>query len=167
MSGDARFKPVPPAPESLDRLHEARAAVPLVPSGSEDCCARVARALGLADRGTGETWLVFLRALSLVEAGDRGYHRTREDVEIAALRARFRERVVGADDVLSAVEDADEPLGVDRIFERVSETVPAWERRRHDDWEAVWRDRTGRLLGWATLFEFLEETDGRYCPERN
>lgn len=164
MSGDARFKPVPPAPESLDRLHEARAAVPLVPSDSEDCCTRVVRALGLADRGAGETWLVFLRALSLVEAGDRGYHRTREDVETAELGGRFRDRVVGADDVLSAVEDADEPLGVDRIFERVRETVPSWEQRRHDDWEAVWHERTARLLGWAVLFELLVETDDAYTP---
>ncbi|MCL9813218.1 hypothetical protein [Natranaeroarchaeum aerophilus] len=153
MSGDARFKPVPPAPDSLDRLHEARQAVPLVPGDSDDCCARVARNLALDNRQQGETWLVFLRALSLVEAGDRGYHRTREDVETAELGARFRDRVVGADDVLSAVEDADEPQGVDRIFERVRETVPSWERRRHDNWESVWRERTARLLGWAVLFE--------------
>ncbi len=164
MSGDARFKPVPPVPNSLDRLDEARRAVPLVPSDSDDCCARVARTLGLADRGAGERWLVFLRALSLVEVGDRGYRRTREDIETDELGRRFRERVVGADAVLDAIEDADDPLDADSVFECVRGTVPAWERRRHDDWASGWRDRTGRLLGWAVLFELLVETDDAYTP---
>ncbi len=163
MSGDARFKPVPPTPASLDRLYEARSAVPLVPSDSDDCCARVRRGLGLADRDAGRTWLVFLRALSLVDRSDRGYRRTREDVSTDELGRRFRERVVGADDVLAAVEAADEPLSVDAVFERVQETVPAWERRRHEDWRAVWRNRTERLLEWARLLELVERVDGGYA----
>lgn len=162
MPGEPQFKPIPPVPESLDRLDEARRGVPLVPGDSDDCCTRVSRTLGLTDRQLGETWLVFLRALSLVTVGDRGYRRIREDVGTDELGRRFRERVVGADDVITAVEAATEPIDANGVFERIRGTVPTWERRRHEDWESVWRERTDRVLAWAALFGQVEHVDDGY-----
>lgn len=161
-----KFKPVPEPVGSLEELTEARRAVPLVPDAEDDCCARLQRRLELSSRRDAEAWLTFLRALGLVERTSRGYARTRDDADEAALEAALRERVVGADDVLDAATEMDAAIEanaeaeegaegaapVDAVFERVRETVPEWERRRHDDWEAVWRDRTERLLGWAALF---------------
>jgi hypothetical protein len=155
----ARFKPVPEPPASLDALAEARRAVPLVPDAEADCCARLQRRLDLNDRQQAETWLMFLRALGLVERKRDGFARTRGDLDRDALAAAFRDRVVGAAAVLDAVESAEEPITVSEAFAAVRETVPEWERRRHDDWAAVWRDRTARTLAWAALFGSVERRE--------
>lgn len=167
MTADAKFKPVPPAPDDLTRLDDARRGVPLVPSEDSDCCARIARRLELQDRDAGQTWFTFLRALRLVERSKRGYTRRREDLDTDALGERFRGRVVGADEVVTAVEAAEKACDVAAVFERVAETVPTWERNRHGDWEAVWRDRTARLLDWAVLFDLIDRTGGGYRSERD
>jgi len=155
-----QFKPVPEPPDSLEGIEEARRAVPLVPDAQADCCARLQDRIGLGSRQDAETWLTFLRALELVERKQNGYARTRHDLDRDELATTFRERVVGADDALDAAAglsgDAASELtrdaAVEAAFEAVREEVPEWERRRHDDWKAVWRDRTERLLGWGALF---------------
>jgi len=163
-----QFKPVPEPPESLERVEEARRAVPLVPDPRADCCARLqdriepgsrqdAEAQGASSpvsltRQDAETWLTFLRALELVERKQSGYARTRHDLDRDELAAAFRERVVGADAALDAAAGRSGDAAVEAAFEAVRESAPEWERRRHDDWEAVWRDRTERLLAWGALF---------------
>jgi len=147
-----RFKPVPEPPESLERVEEARRAIPLVPDPQADCCARLQDRLDLATRQDAETWLTFLRALELVERKQSGYARTRHDIDRDELAAAFRERVVGSDAALNAAAGQSGDAAVEAAFEAVRDSVPEWERRRHDDWEAVWRDRTERLLAWGTLF---------------
>jgi len=154
-----QFKPVPEPPDSLERVEEARRAIPLVPDPEADCCARLQDRLELASRQDAETWLTFLRALELVERKQSGYARTRHDLDRDELAAAFRERVLGADAALDAaagqMEDAaagqSGDAAVQAAFEAVRDSVPEWERRRHDDWEAVWRDRTKRLLAWGAL----------------
>jgi len=147
-----RFKPVPEPPDSLEKVEEARRAVPLVPDAQADCCARLQDRLDLATRQDAETWLTFLRALELVERKERGYARTRHDFDQDELAASLRDRVVGADDALDAAAGRSDEAAVDAAFEGIRGSVPEWERRRHDDWEPVWRARTERLLAWGALF---------------
>lgn len=159
-----QFKVVPVPPGSFDFVAEARRAVPLVPGSEEDCCARLMERTGLAERDAAREWLTFLRALGLVEVGDRGFSRTRDDPDRAALADAFRERVYAAEDVLDALREADEPLDAPEVFERVRERVPQWERNRHADWETVWTGRVGRILDWAVLLGLAGRTDGGYRP---
>ena len=155
----ARFKPVPEPPESLDALSDARRAIPLVPDPEGDCCARLQQRRGLPDRQDAEAWLTFLRALGLVERKQSGYARTRDDLDREALGEALRSRVLGADDAVDAVETAPGPVSAEAVFDEIRETGPGWERRRHDDWEAVWRDRTRRLLEWGDLLGLVLRTD--------
>lgn len=156
-----KFKVVPPAPDSLDRLFAVRDAVPVVPDGEESCCARLVSDADVPAQDEAKEWLTFCRALGLVEAGPRGYSRAREDVPVETLRERFRANVYGAGEALAVLASAGEPLQSDAVFDRVRDDVPAWERRRRADWQAAWRDRTARLLAWAALFGLVErEGDG-------
>lgn len=148
-----QFKPVPEPPDSLEGVEEARRAIPLVPDPQADCCARLQDRIGLGSRQDAETWLTFLRALELVERKQSGYARTRHDIDRDELAAAFRERVLGADAALDAAEGQSGDAAVEAAFEAVRDSVPEWERRRHDDWESVWRDRTERLLGWSDLID--------------
>ena len=146
-----QFKVVPPAPDSLEGLEAARRAVPLVPRSEDDCCARVMDRAGVPARDEAKEWLTFMRALGLVSESERGYHRTREPVERERLARAFRERVYGADDLLSAL-DPDAPVSAAEAFERFVDSVPDWERSRHADWQQVWGERVQRTLDWAVLF---------------
>jgi hypothetical protein len=157
-----RLKPVPAAPDDLDGLWAAREAVPLVPKPEDDCCGRVMDRYGVESRDEARTWLTFLRALGLAAERDPGFHRTREEPDRAALAARFRERVYAADEVLSTLEDADDSLPADAVFEAVRDAVPAWETHKDPAWERTWRERVRRLLDWATLFGLAERVDGGY-----
>ncbi|WP_336364506.1 hypothetical protein [Halalkalicoccus salilacus] len=71
------------------------------------------------------------------------------------------EGVYGAREVYAILEGAEDPLTADEVFERF-EAVPRWERRRNPDWEGVWRERVGRLLGWLTLIGRAERVEGGY-----
>ena len=156
-----QFKVVPPAPDSLEALETARRAVPLVPRSETDCCARVMDRAGVPARDEAKEWLSFMRALGLVAEAERGYHRSREPVAREALAAAFRERVYGAEDLLAALDEG-EPASTDEAFERFVGSVPEWERRRHQDWQRVWRERVGRLLDWAVLFGLADREGGGY-----
>lgn len=149
-----RFKVVPPA-AGVERLRAVQAALPLVPNDEESCCARVMREVGVPSQDEAKEWITFCRALGLAEETDAGYRRLRVAPDEELLAERFRERIYGAEDMLSLLESADEPLTADEAFERFA--VPEWERQRHADWETVWRERVARILGWAAAFGLAEE----------
>lgn len=155
-------KPVPAPPASRDRLDEVRRALPLVPGSEDDCCARLQSRADVPDRSAAGEWLEFLCALGLARETQSGFVRTREDLDADELAQNFRSGVVLADEALALLADADEPEPVDAVFDAVRSSVPRWEQRKRDNWQAVWRDRTGRLLDWAVLLGLATETDGGY-----
>ena len=156
-----RYKVAPPV-RSLDFLADARKAVPLVPRGEADCCGAIQRATGVDDREVARTYLTFMRALGLVTQSDRGYHRTRTDVEAETLATAFTERVFLVEELLETFEAG--PLTADVAFEAVRDEVPRWERERTPDWEGEWREKVARLLSWAVVFDLLTVVDGTFAP---
>ncbi|EMA49963.1 MULTISPECIES: hypothetical protein [Halococcus] len=156
-----KFKIVP-APRSHEFVAEAQQALPLIPSSENDCCARLVDRTALDARETAREWVTFLRALGLAEETESGYRRLRRDPDLADLAAAFRETVFGADAVLDVLDAADEPLGVEEVYERFREEVPNWERYRRADWDDEWRKRVERLLDWAVVFGLAERVDGAY-----
>lgn len=156
-----RYKVAPPA-HSLDCLRRARNAIPLVPDDKGDCCAAIQRATDVRGREQAREFLTFLQALGLVAESDRGYHRTREDMDRDALATTYREQVFLVAELLDAVAaGADTPVSV---FEAVREAIPRWERERDPEWEENWRRRVKNLLGWATRFDLLAVENDRYVP---
>ncbi|MBX0325945.1 hypothetical protein EGH21_23295 [Halomicroarcula sp. F13] len=154
-----RYKVAPPV-RSLAALNDARGAVPLVPDDESDCCRAIRRASDVPDRETAREYLTFLRALGLVAESDRGYYRTRTELDEETLATAFRENVFGAAEVLDTL--GSDPRTVDEVFAAVRPAVPRWERERHADWERVWHSRVERLLGWATTFGLCRRTDAGY-----
>ncbi|MFC7194490.1 hypothetical protein ACFQL4_07190 [Halosimplex aquaticum] len=145
-----RYKVVPPVADR-EFLETAQRAVPLVPGTVEDCCVRLVDETTAPSRDVAREYLTFLQALELVEETPRGFRRRRVDVGDADLADAFERRVFGASELRDALR-ADGPLTVDEAFEAMREHVPRWERDRHTDWEAEWRERTERLLGWSVAF---------------
>ena len=154
-----RYKVAPPV-RSRSFLEAARAAIPLVPDSETDCCRAIQTATDVSDRETAQKYLVFLQALGLVAESDRGYYRTREDLDRDALATAFEGSVFGVDVLLAAL--GSEPVDTDAVFDALRDEIPRWERERHTDWEAVWRERTTRLLEWAVLFGLAEKTADGY-----
>ncbi|SEO27048.1 hypothetical protein SAMN04487948_101443 [Halogranum amylolyticum] len=160
-----KFKLVPPAPDDLDVVADAQRAVPLVPGSEDDCCARLMRRLDLPSRDVARTWLTFLRALELAEETSSGFRRIRVDPTETQLRETFRRRVFGAEEVVTTLETAENPLTVDDVFETFAEHVPVWEHYKNpNEWEVVWRDRVGEILEWLVLLGSAERTDAGYVP---
>ncbi len=157
-----KFKVIPSPPTSLAVVGEMQAAVPLVPDREESCCARLMSRTDVSAQDRAKEWLTFLRALELVEEVDGGYRRLPADPDPAGMRAAFRERLYLVDDVLAVLEDADGPLDHEAVFERVKGRLPQWERLRHGDPEAVWRERVWRLLEWAVLLDLAARRNGGY-----
>jgi len=154
-----RYKVAPPA-RSLEFLRTARTAIPLVPDSEADCCGAIQRATGVGDREQARAYLTFLRALGLVAESDRGYHRTRSDIDRDALATAYRERVFLVSELLDAVAAGADSHGT--AFEAVREVVPRWERERDPEWEQRWRTRVENLLGWAVVFDLLVVEDDRF-----
>ncbi|QIO23653.1 hypothetical protein [Haloarcula sp. JP-L23] len=154
-----RYKVAPPA-RSLSFLADARAAIPLVPDDEADCCRAIQRTTDVPDRETAREYLTFLRALGLLEESDRGYYRTRTDLERDTLAATFRENVFGAAEVLDVL--GTDPRTADDAFEAVRDIVPRWERERRANWESVWRTRVEHLLAWAAVFGAARHTDAGF-----
>lgn len=150
-----KFKVVPEPAESVERIAEMQAAVPLVPDEETSCCARLMQRAGVPAQDRAKEWLTFLRALRLVEEDGGQYRRLPHAADPEELRAAFRERVYLAEDVLELLADADEPLAADAVFEGVQDDLPQWEQLRHTDPEAVWRERVERILGWAVLLNLV------------
>lgn len=158
-----RFKVVPPAPDSLDRLEAVHGAVPIVPDGEESCCRRLMRDADVPSQDGAKEWLTFCRALGLAEEGSRGYARIRDvDTDSDALADRFRENVYAVEETLSVLDDADSPLPAAGVFDSQRGRVPAWERARSTDWEERWRERVGRILEWCALFGLAAARDDGY-----
>lgn len=156
-------KSLPPPPDDLATLREARAAVPLVPGTEDDCCARLQRRLGLPSRDVASTWLDFLRGLGLAEEGPSGFTRVRGDADDEALAEALLAGVFGARETLDVLAAADRPLDVDAVAERTEDLATAWERGRHGTgWRGVWRDRTADLLDWLALLGLAERTGDGY-----
>ncbi|MFB6309296.1 MAG: hypothetical protein ABEH35_08200 [Haloarculaceae archaeon] len=157
-----RYKIVP-EPRSIERLRAAADAVPLVPGSVEDCCTRIRDETDVASRDEARELLTFLQALGLVAESERGFHRVRDDRSRAELVAAFRKRVFGAEEILTALEErTGKPQDSDQVFEFLRASVPQWERDRHTDWEAEWRERTARLLEWSVRLGLAERAEGGY-----
>jgi hypothetical protein len=157
-----RLKPVPDPPTDLDALREYRRAVPLVPGDADDCCARLVRRCDLPDRQTANDWLAFLRALGLVEETARGFVRADAEPTPERVRDGLRDGVLFVPEALAALREASptDPLTVADLFVATRDRVPRHERARDPDWEAAWRDRAARLLGWLALVDFAVPLDG-------
>lgn len=157
-----RFKVVP-EPRDVAFLESAQRAVPLVPGTVEDCCIRMVDRTAAPSRDAAREYLTFLEALELVEETDRGYRRLRVDVGDADLGEAFERRVFGAAEVLDALTENGEST-VEEAFDALREHVPRYERDRHPDWEAEWRERTRRLLAWAETFGLVTREGDVYRP---
>ena len=158
-----RYKVAPPV-RSRSFLETAREAIPLVPDSEGDCCRAIQTATDVSDRETAQKYLVLLQALGLVAESERGYYRTRTDPDRADLATAFEESVFGIDRVLEALDN--DPQTPASVFDALRDEIPRWERERHADWEAVWRDRTANLLEWAVEFGLATESDGAYTKSR-
>ncbi|MFB6223313.1 MAG: hypothetical protein ABEH86_06525 [Haloarcula sp.] len=154
-----RYKVAPPV-RSLSFLETAREEIPLVPDSESDCCQAIQMSTDVSDRDTAEAYLVFLQALGLVAESDRGYYRTRDDLNRMDLAAAFEEHVFCVDSILEALDG--HPQDPESVFEAIRDEIPRWERERHADWEAVWQRRTVNLLEWAVVFDLATESDGAY-----
>lgn len=150
-----KFKVLPEPTADVDRVAEMQAAVPLVPDEETSCCARLMQRAGVPAQDRAKEWLTFLRALRLVEEEGGQYRRLPHAADPEELREAFVERVYLAEDVIELLAEADEPLDSEAVFERVKDRMPQWERLRHTDPEAVWRERVERILEWAVLFDLV------------
>lgn len=155
-----RIKHVPPPPDDLDAVAEARLAVPLVPSPEGECSARLAGRLDLESRDVARTWLTFLRGLGLVREGRGGFVRTRVEPDRPTIAAGLRDGVFPAAELLDAL--GTEPVSAGSAFDHVAGAVPHWERARDHDWEGTWRTRVAHLLEWLVLAGLLRRSDGGY-----
>ncbi|WP_432507929.1 hypothetical protein [Halorubrum ezzemoulense] len=163
-----RLKPVPEPPADLDALREYQRAVPLVPGTADDCCARLRRRRDLPDRQTANDWLAFLRALDLAEDTSRGFVRADAEPTPERVREGLREEVLFGPEALAALREAstDDPLTAPDLFAATRDRVPRHDRARDPDWEATWRGRAARLLGWLALVDLAAPVgDGTESPE--
>ncbi|MDS0283455.1 hypothetical protein [Haloarcula onubensis] len=156
-----RYKVAPPA-RSLDFLRTARGTIPLVPDAEADCCGAIQRSTDVPDRETAREYLTFLQALGLVAESERGYHRTREDVDREALATAYRGQVFPVAELLDAVAAGAD--STEAAFRAVREEIPRWERERDPEWERRWRERVDNLLGWAVVFDLVAVEDDRFTP---
>ncbi|KAB1193699.1 hypothetical protein GJR96_09715 [Haloferax sp. MBLA0076] len=155
-----RRKPVPPAPDKLDRLWEAHRAVPLIPGSEDDCCGRLATRLDVTP-DEGRDWLVFCQSLGLARETSRGFERIRDEQTVDDLGEAFVAHVFGAEEVLDALDE--DPQSVAAVFDAFEPTVPNWERHRDPNgWETRWRGRVSDLLDWAVLFGLAGRKEGGY-----
>ncbi|AGB16664.1 hypothetical protein Halru_2072 [Halovivax ruber XH-70] len=158
-----QFKPLPdpPTDDPLDTLERVRSALPSTPEPNLDCCARVMAETTVETRDEAGDWLTFCRALELAAAEPDGYRRTGRSATLGrpSFGSTFRDRVLGADEVIGTLEAADDPLTPNTLFARLddADAIPRSARRRHgDQLEAHWTDRIRRILDWAVAFDNVE-----------
>jgi hypothetical protein len=160
-----KFKVLPEPVEDVERVAEIQAAVPLVPDEETSCCARLMQRAGVPAQDQAKEWLTFLRALRLVEEDGGKYRRLPHAADPEELREAFVRRVYLAEDVLELLAGADGPLDSEAVFDRVRDRLPQWERHRHTDFEAAWRERVHRILEWAVTFDLAARADDEgYVP---
>lgn len=161
-----QFKPVPPAPDSVELLETVRGAVPRDPEDTDDCCARLVDRTVVESRDAAAEWLTFLRALELATEQAAGFAHTQRDPDRDDFRRAFRDRVYGVDELLARLEEADEPLSATAAATGLGEAGGRGERRDFSSRLAERRkERIERLLEWAVLLELVERTDGGYRRE--
>lgn len=114
-----RFKPVPEPPADPEVLATVQRALPATAGDVDGCCQQLVDETPLETRDEAATWLTFLRALELVTEEPAGFRRrnpgssagtdsdTLPVLEADRLGRVFRERVDGADAVISVLERAD------------------------------------------------------------
>lgn len=158
-----RYKPVPD-PSVAVTLSEAQSAVPLVPEVTEDCCARLVARTAIPSADAARTWLTFLQALGLVREVGEEFVRTERAPDDSAVGTAFRERVYGAEEVLSVLDGAEQPVAAEAVFEAV-DLVPRWEGHREVDPEAIWEDRVEYILEWAVRLGLAQKTASGYSSE--
>jgi len=152
-----RFKPIPEVPAALDRIGTIRRAVPQAREPAVDCCKQVvAEADWIRDRDDAADWLVFLRALGLVEEIDGAYVRTDEELERAALADRFLDRVADAEAVIGVLEESPRSIGW------VRDAVTRSSGSRSPSGRGITRERVRRVLGWAVVFDLAVRSDDGY-----
>jgi len=153
---------VVPAPADRALLADVHEALPLVPDSVEDCCTRIRDRTTIPSRDEAREWLTFAEALDLAAETERGFHRVRDPPSDDALAGAYIENVFGVEEVVTALADAEEPLGQRGAFDAIRGAVPQWERNRDPDWEAEWTDRVGHLLAWGVEFGVCERTGDGY-----
>lgn len=152
---------VVPEPRPLSFIGEVQRALPLVPGDQEDCCARLVDRTDLS-RAAAREWIPFLQALGLAEETSSGFRRLRREPENLDLARAFRDGIFGVEIVLDTLAAADEPLGVEAVFERFRHRVPNWERHRRRNWAEQWHERVRRLLDWTVAVGLTERVGERY-----
>jgi hypothetical protein len=155
-----RYKIVPPARDRAF-LFEVRDALPLVPGSENDCCARIRDRTAVASRADARRWLTFCVALGLAAETDRGYHRIRDDPDADVLGERLLANVYPTREVLAHLRDRG-PSTAGETFAGLRDRIPRWERSRHADWAAEWRERVDDLLGWCVAFGLAERAGDGY-----
>lgn len=156
-----RFKPLP-EPASVERLWALQAAVPETPDSESSCCARLVAATEIERESEAADWLVFLRALELVETVDGRYRRrsgngnTNTDTE--SLREAFRSRVYLAEEVLTTLKNAENSPSPRRVFDSITTAT-------HES-EAEALRRIERLLEWAVVLGVVDRTHDGYSASK-
>ncbi|QLG48788.1 hypothetical protein [Natrinema halophilum] len=166
-----RFKPVPEPPADFAFVAAVTRALPAAAGDVDDCCRHLVDETSLETRDEAATWLAFLQALELATEEPAGYRRrdsitgvdSRTGLDRGRLRRTFRERVDGAERVISVLERADEPLTAEEIVAAIRDARRTDERRsrpsRADGADGE-RDRIVRLLEWAVLLGWVERDNG-------
>ena len=155
-----RYKIVPPARDRKFLL-EVRDALPLVPGSENDCCARIRDRTDVDSRADARKWLTFCVALGLAAETNRGYHRLRDEPAADELGERLLENVYPAREALASLREAG-PATADETFEALRDRMPRWERSRHVDWAAEWRERIANLLEWCVAFGLARREGNGY-----
>ncbi|ELY86699.1 hypothetical protein [Natrinema altunense] len=167
-----QFKPVPEPPADRTLLATVRRALPATAGAVDDCCQRLVDETPLETRETAATWLTFLRALEVASEEPAGFRRrdassgtesdTPDDRDREELGRAFRERVYGAETVLTVLERADGPRTVEEVVDAVREQRRAEDRTRPSRATEHRRERIERLLGWAVMFDLAERDRAGY-----
>lgn len=155
-----KFTRLPPVPDDLDVLWQARATLPRTPDPESDCCGRIGRELNV-DPARAREWFTLLRVLGLVEQTGRGYVEVEDRPDDDVLADRLFDRVYGAETLRSELEAAGGTAPRDEVFETVAESVTSWERlRRRRTWREEWEAGFDRLLDWLAAFDAIDRDDG-------
>jgi len=158
-----RYKPLP-TPRPLDELRRIHESVPADPTATEDCCSYLEATASLPDRETAREWLGFLEALELVD-DDGGYYRREWPPDEDELGARFERRILGAGELLEAV-DAAGPMTLEELHAALDDTQAVHPRAT--DGAPATRTRIERLLDWSLQFGLVSKrSDGYVRSETN
>jgi hypothetical protein len=153
-----QFKPVPEEPEEFTEVETVWQALPREVGPDIDCCECLLSSVDWIDaRDEAADWLVFLRALGVVEVVDQGYVRTDTELHRAVLAERFLDSVLAAEAVVDAL--GAEPLSAECVRRRVQES----DDHRFTSGETVLQERVQRLLRWAVLFDLARRSVDGYA----